>query len=42
MSDLGLIEDYGHIIMSSALIFYGILYTYLSHEYGPVDEEEYR
>ena len=38
MSDLGLMKDYGHIIMSAFLIFYGIMYTYLTYEYGPIDE----
>jgi len=38
MNDLGLMKDYGHIILSVFLIFYGIMYTYLAHEYGPIDE----
>lgn len=37
MNDLGLMKDYGHIILSAVLIFYGALYTYLSNEYGPID-----
>jgi archaellum component FlaF (FlaF/FlaG flagellin family) len=37
-SDLGYLKDYGNIIISVALIFYGILYTYLTNEYGPIDE----
>jgi len=39
MSDLGLFKDYGHIVISSVLILYGVLYTYLANEYGPIDEE---
>lgn len=38
MNDLGLMKDYGHLIMSAILIFYGIIYTYLAEEYGPIDE----
>lgn len=38
MNDLGYIKDYGHIILSISLICYGTLYTYLSHEYDPIDE----
>jgi hypothetical protein len=37
-SDLGLLKDYGHIIISICLILYGILYTYLANEYGHIDE----
>lgn len=40
-NDLGLLKDYGHIIISIALILYASLYTYLCHvyEYTPIDEE---
>jgi len=39
MSDLGLLKDYGHIIISAVLILYGLLYTYLCNEYGAIDED---
>lgn len=37
-NELGLFRDYGHIIFSVGIILYMILYTYLSNEYGPIDE----
>lgn len=38
MNDLGLLKDYGNIIMSVVLILYGVLYTYLCKEYEAIDE----
>lgn len=38
MGDLGLIEDYGHWIISGFLVFYGVVYTYLAKEYGHIDK----
>lgn len=35
---LGYFKDYGHIIFSICIILYGILYTYLAHEYGAIDD----
>jgi hypothetical protein len=32
--DLGLLRDYSHWILSSLLVAYGILISYLSHFYG--------
>lgn len=32
-NDLGLLKDYGHLIMSMILIVYGILVTCLCREY---------
>lgn len=37
-SDLGLMEYYGHFILSGVLIFYALLYKYLAKEYGRIDE----
>jgi len=38
-NDLGYFRDYGHIILSLCLILWGCLYTYLSNEYGEIDNE---
>jgi hypothetical protein len=35
---LGLMRDYGNLIISVLLILWGILYTYLNKEYGSPDE----
>lgn len=32
-NDLGLLKDYGHIILSLCLITYGLLYSYLVKTY---------
>ena len=32
-NELGLMKDYGHIIISGWLILYGILVSYLSYKY---------
>lgn len=39
--NLGLLHDYGHIIISAALIVYGILYSYLSYQYYKEYEEDH-
>lgn len=36
--ELGYLKDYGHWIMSGVLIYYGIMYTILCNDYGPIDE----
>ncbi len=35
-NDLGLFKDYGHYILSSCLILYGLLFSFLSREYGDI------
>jgi hypothetical protein len=32
-NDLGLLKDYGHWIMSTILVGYGIMYSILSYDY---------
>jgi hypothetical protein len=32
MNDLGLVKDYGELIISAALVCYGLLYEYLIKE----------
>lgn len=39
-NDLGYLKDYGHIIISIALIFYGFLCSYLIKEYECTNEED--
>lgn len=38
--ELGLLRDYGNWIMGAVLIGYGILYTILCKDYGPIDEQQ--
>jgi hypothetical protein len=38
--ELGMFSDYGHIIIPICLILYACLYTYLCHEYDPIDYDE--
>lgn len=38
-SDLGLLRDYGHWILSGLLISYAILVSYLQHQYEYYDSE---
>lgn len=38
-SDLGLLKDYGHFIVSGFLILYGMLYSYLAKEYESLDDD---
>jgi len=37
MNDLGLMEDYGNIILSVWLVVYGCLYTYLDYSFGSIE-----
>lgn len=36
--ELGYLRDYGSHIMSCCLIAWGIIYTFLTNDYGPTDE----
>lgn len=36
--ELGLLDDYGHLIISGLLMAYGILLTILINDYGPTDD----
>lgn len=38
MSDLGYFDYYGDLIIAVIIICWLSLYTYLSKEYGPIDE----
>ena len=40
-SDLGLLKDYGHFIISAALIVYGILHSYLNYQYYTEYQEDH-
>lgn len=39
--ELGYLENYSLLIFGAALIFFLSSYTFLSHEYSPIDENEY-
>jgi len=39
MNDLGYFTDYGGLIVSACIIFYLGTYTYLSNEYGEIDND---
>lgn len=39
--NLGYLQDYSLLIFGAALIFFLSSYTFLSHDYSPVDENEY-
>ena len=36
--ELGYLRDYGQFILSGILVCYGILYSFLCKDYGPIDE----
>jgi hypothetical protein len=36
--ELGLLREYGLIIMGACLVGWGIIYTFLANDYGPTDE----
>ena len=36
--ELGLLREYGSFIMGGCLIVWGIIYTFLANDYGPIDE----
>jgi len=38
MNDLGYFDEYGDLIIAIIILIYLGLYTYLSGEYGPIDE----
>lgn len=38
MSDLGYFEEYSELIIAMLMLGWLSLYTYLSKEYGPIDE----
>ena len=37
--ELGLLRDYGHIIMAGILIGYGIIFSVYNSYYGPHDDQ---
>lgn len=38
-NNLGIMKDYGGLILSMALIFYGLLFSYLQHQFNTENEE---